>query len=236
MKENTSSIDNLMSRIRGGVIVSCQAPPESPLSSPEIIAAFAATAQLNGAVGVRIDTPAHIAKVRGAVSAPIFGIYKLPVPGFEVYITPTIQSAREISDAGADVIVLDATTRARPNGETLQTLHDAVKESLKKPTMADVSTLDEGISAGEEIGFDFVSTTLSGYTAATNGGASGPDFDLIENLAKRLPNPIIAEGRLRTPAHVRRAFDCGAFAVVVGTAITGIDLLVKEFVQAGRNR
>ncbi len=237
MNITSLSIEELKSQIQGGVIVSCQAIAGSPLSSPEIIAAFAATAELNGAVGVRIDTPEHISRVRKAVSVPIFGIYKMTVPGFEVYITPNRESAREISDAGADVIALDATARARPEGESLRSIHDFAKNVLKRATMADVSTLDEGIAAGEEIGFDFVSTTLSGYTAASsNGSVSGPDFDLIEKLSKRLASPIIAEGRLRTPEDVRRAFNCGAFAVVVGTAITGIDLLVREFVQVGQNR
>lgn len=221
-----------MPRLNGGVIVSCQAPQGSPMSAPEMIAALARTAELNGAVGVRIDSPQNIAAVRRAVAVPIFGIHKVVNDGSEVYITPTLASARGIAAAGCDVIALDATARPRPGGEKLRDIHRSIRSDLGRVTMADVSTVDEGVAASEDIGFDFVSTTLSGYTAASNGRTAGPDFELIENLAKRIATPIIAEGRLRSPSDVRRAFDCGAFAVVVGTAITGIDVLVKEFVAA----
>jgi N-acylglucosamine-6-phosphate 2-epimerase len=233
MTTNLLNKTELARRIKGGVIVSCQAPAESPLAKPEIIAAIAQTAEINGAVGVRIDTPTHIAAVRRAVDLPIFGIYKVVTEGVEVYITPTYQSACLIADAGCDVIALDATLRSRPRGEKLYRIHELIKSHLGKLTMADVSTVEEGLAAGEEIGFDFVSTTLSGYTAASNGNSVTPDFALIESLASRISAPIIAEGRLRSPSDVRRAFDCGASAVVVGKAITGIDLLVKEFVDAG---
>ena len=239
MNTHFSKKQDLVERLRGGVIVSCQAPPESPLAKPEIIAAIARTAEKNGAAGVRIDTPSRIAAVRCSITLPIIGIYKVVYDGFEVYITPTFDAARRIAEAGCDVIALDATARLRPGGEKLKEIHDLIKSNLGQFTMADVSTVDEGIAAGEEIGFDFVSTTLSGYTAASNGNTSAPDFTLIESLARRLPTPIIAEGRLRSPSDVRRAFDCGALAVVVGKAITGIDLLVKDFVSAGtlrRNR
>jgi N-acylglucosamine-6-phosphate 2-epimerase len=236
MTTNFSDKAELIDRIRGGVIVSCQAPPESPLAKPEIIAAIAQTAENNGAVGVRIDTPSHIAAVSRATGIPIFGIHKVMTEAFEVYITPTFESACSIAEAGCDVIAIDATLRPRPGGEQLKRIHELIKSQLRKLTMADVSTIDEGIMAGEEIGFDFVSTTLSGYTAVSNGNSITPDFALIESLARRISAPIIAEGRLRSPSDVRRAFDCGASAVVVGKAITGIDLLVREFVDAGGRR
>lgn len=234
---NFSNKLEMVERIKGGVIVSCQAPPESPLAKPDIIAAIAKSAEIGGAVGVRIDTPEHIAAVRRSISAPIFGINKLVTAGYEVYITPTLESARTIALSGCDVIALDATSRPRPGGESLREIHDSIRSDLGKLTMADISTVDEGMIASEDIGFDFVSTTLSGYTATSNGGdhSTAPDFALIERLARRISAPVIAEGRLRSPSDVRRAFDCGALAVVVGKAITGIDLLVKDFVNAGDN-
>jgi N-acylglucosamine-6-phosphate 2-epimerase len=97
--------------------------------------------------------------------------------------------------------------------------------------MADVARFEEGLRAAESLGFDVVSTTLSGYTKETRHLLK-PDFELVENLAKRLTIPIVCEGRLRTREDVRRAFDCGAFAVVIGGAITGIDQLVQQFVEA----
>ncbi|MCA1624240.1 MAG: N-acetylmannosamine-6-phosphate 2-epimerase [Acidobacteria bacterium] len=235
MIDSKSEIQNLKSKIQDGLIVSCQAPANSPLCKPEIIAALAETAEQNGAVAVRIDSPQHIRAVKQAVKAPIFGIYKVVFDSSEVYITPTFNAAKEVAAAGADVIAIDATLRQRPDGESLTEIVSRIKEELNLPIMADVSRLEEGLNAVEAIGVDFVSTTLSGYTTATKHLVE-PDFELVENLAQRLDVPVICEGRLRLANDVQRAFDCGAFAVVVGGAITGIDQLVQQFVSATPRR
>ncbi len=224
-------MNNIFENWRGGLIVSCQAPANSPLARPEIIAAFAQVAEKNGAVGVRIDSPEHICAVKRAVKIPVLGIYKIVFEASEVYITPTFDAARKISDAGADIIAIDATLRPRPQGEKLEDLVRQIRAELKKPLTADVATVEEGINAAEKLGFDAVFTTLSGYTNETKHIAK-PDFDLIEKLAARVSVPVICEGRLSSAADVKRAFDCGAFAVVVGSAITGIEQLVQNFVLA----
>ena len=216
---------------RGGLIVSCQAPANSPLSKPEIIAALAETAEQNGAVGVRIDSPEHIRAVKQILKVPVLGIYKVVSDSSEVYITPTFSAAREIAEAGADAIAIDATLRQRPDDENLTDIIWRIKEDLNLPVMADVSTLEEGLNAAETAGVDFVGTTLSGYTETTKHIIK-PDFELVKKLAERLAIPVICEGRLSSADDVRRAFDCGAFAVVVGGAITGIDQLVQHFVSA----
>lgn len=232
MNDIKSQIANLKSQIQGGLIVSCQAPANSPLAHPAIIAAFAETAALNGAVGVRIDSPAHIAAVRKTVKIPIIGIYKIVRPESEVYITPFYEAAAETAAAGASIIAVDATRRPRPTGARLADLREKIKTDLHLPVMADVATFDEGVNACENLGCEFVGTTLSGYTRETAHLLGKPDFDLIERLARRIAAPIIAEGRISSPADVRRAFDCGAFAVVVGTAITGIDVQIQKFAAA----
>lgn len=224
-------MNNIFENWRGGLIVSCQAPANSPLARPEIIAAFAQVAEKNGAVGVRIDSPEHICAVKRAVEIPVLGIYKIVFEASEVYITPTFDAARKIVDAGADIIAIDATLRPRPQGEKLEDLVGRIRAELKKPLTADVATVEEGINAAEKLGFDAVFTTLSGYTQETKHIAK-PDFDLIEKLAARVSVPVICEGRLSSAADVKRAFDCGAFAVVVGSAITGIEQLVQNFVSA----
>lgn len=224
-------IQTLKSQIQNGLIVSCQAPKNSPLCKPEIIRALAETAAQNGAVGVRIDSPEHILAVKETVEVPVLGIYKVVSGASEVYITPTFDAAKRIAEAGADVIALDATTRQRPNGENLIEIVRRIKTDLTLPVMADVSNIEEGANAVETAGVDFVGTTLSGYTNQTKHLVE-PDFELIEKLAARFDVPVICEGRLRSPEDARRAFDCGAFAVVVGGAITGVDLLVQQFVRA----
>ncbi len=224
-------MNKIIENLRGGLIVSCQAPANSPLAKPEIIAAFAETAELNGAVGLRIDSPPNIRAVKNKVKIPVLGIYKIISDSSEVYITPTFDAARRISEAGADLIALDATFRARPMNKKLENIVDQIRTELKKPVMADVARFEEGLQAAGNIGFDAVITTLSGYTAETQHILE-PDFELVEKLAKHLSVPVICEGRLRTAEDVKRAFECGAFAVVIGAAITGIDRLVSQFVEA----
>ena len=224
------TVEELKLKIKNGLIVSCQAPADMPLATPEIIAAFALTAAQNGAVGVRIDSPQNIREVKKHVSVPIIGIYKIVTDASEIYITPTFDAARQIAEAGADIIAVDATFRSNPADESFNEILSRIHAELGLPVMADVATHVEGLHA-VEAGCDFVGTTLSGYTDATRHIVD-PDFELVRELAANTSVPVIAEGRLRKPADVERAFGCGAFAVVVGNAITGTDWLVREFVAA----
>lgn len=221
----------ILTNWRGGLIVSCQAAPGSPLAKPEIIAALAETAEQNGAVGLRIDSPANIRAVKERVQIPVLGIYKVVTDSSDVYITPTFDAAVQIINAGSDVIAIDGTNRKRPNGEEFQAIVTRIRASHDCPIMADVSEFDEGMRAVEFGAADILSTTLSGYTPATQH-LSSPDFELLEKLARSSSVPVVCEGRLRHPDDVRRAFDCGAFAVVVGGAITGVDQLVQLFAAA----
>lgn len=222
--------DPTIEKLRGGLIVSCQATPGSPLALPQIIAALALTAEQNGAASVRINTPAHIAATKQCVNVPIIGIEKVVSAASDVYITPTLAIARGVAESGADIVAIDATQRPRPKGEKLAELIRRVQTELQRPVMADIAAFDEGIYAADN-GASLVATTLCSYTAETRG-ARIPAFDLLERLAVRLRVPIVCEGGVATPEDVKRAFDCGAFAVVVGTAITGVGQNVRRFVAA----
>ncbi len=216
-------------QLRGGLVVSCQAPKASPLNEPQIISALALTAEMNRAVGVRINGPDQIAAVRQRVKVPIIGLEKVVSTESAVYITPTFEVAQRLVASGADIIALDATRRPRPRGEKLAELIRRVREELHRPVMADISTYEEGLYAFGD-GADIVATTLCGYTAES-AGIRPPDFYLLERLAAKLSVPVICEGGIASPEQARRAFDCGAFAVVVGGAITGVDQLVRAFVK-----
>jgi N-acylglucosamine-6-phosphate 2-epimerase len=220
-----------------GLIVSCQAPQGSPLSRPQIIAALSLAAERSGAAAVRINGASNIREVRRRVRVPIIGIEKQPVADTPVYITPTFASLRRVLKSGADIVALDGTGRRRPGGQSLAEIIRRAKLELGATIMADVATVEEGLSAAE-LGADVVATTLHGYTRAT-GRCEEPAFDVLSQLVRQSRVPVILEGRLRSPADVRRAFELGAFAVVVGTAITGIEWLVREFAAAtpcGRQR
>lgn len=219
----------LVARLRGRLIVSCQAPADSPLHDPYVIARLALTAQHCGAGAVRIDSPSHIAATRAACTLPLIGLHKQVHDDSPVYITPTCSAAAGVIEAGADIVAIDATLRHRPHGEAMGDIIDVIRERGRL-VMADVATEAQGLAAAE-LGADLLATTLSGYTE-DSVRQPGPDLVLVERLAKVTRLPVICEGRVRTAADVRQAFHAGAYAVVVGGAITGIDQLVRYFVDA----
>jgi len=225
-------INSDLEKLRGKLIVSCQAPVGSPLDNPYIISALALTAEQNGAGGVRINTPDHIAATKARVSVPIIGIEKIVSDCSDVYITPTFDAARRVSMSGASIVAIDGTQRQRPDGEKLDHLIRRIQTELREPVVADISTYDEGLYAAD-CGAEIMATTLCGHTAESKG-ATLPALDLLERLAARLNAPVICEGGVVSPDQVHRAFDCGAFAVVVGAAITGVGWLARQFATASR--
>jgi N-acylglucosamine-6-phosphate 2-epimerase len=213
-----------------GLIVSCQAPVDSPIHDSTVIAAIAQAVVKRGAVGVRIDTPEHIDAVRKKLDVPIIGLWKQSNMNYEVYITPQFQHAEAIAQAGADIIAIDATRRKRPGEETVATLIARIHDELGKLVLADVDTI-EAASLSVEAGADLVSTTLYGSTPETKY-LLPPGFELLAQIEKQLNVPIIFEGGVTSPQMARQALDLGAYAITVGTAITGIDQLVIRFLEA----
>jgi N-acylglucosamine-6-phosphate 2-epimerase len=228
---DAARLKGLLEGLRGGLIVSTQASPSSPLHDPVVIAALAKAGELAGCVGHRIDGPEHVRAVRAACARPILGIYKVATPGYEVYITPTVAAARAVAEVGADLIAVDGTPRPRPEGTTLAGLIEGI-HALGLPVMADVAMLEEGIGAAAA-GADVVATTMSGYTPETaHLRDRGPDLQLVRDLVAAVGVPIVAEGRFHQPEQVAAAFEAGAHAVVVGTAITATGWIAERFVRA----
>lgn len=214
-----------------GLIVSCQAEEGSPFNAPQFIAAFARAAEQGGAAGVRVRGPENVKAVAAATDLPIIGLTKGAFESGRVLITPTIDDVLRLAESGADIIAFDATVRRRPGGVSgVQFLRD-IRSAAHCRVCADVSTLDEGLAAAAE-GADFVATTLSGYVDVPAGSKYEPDFELIQNLASKMQTPVIAEGRFWSPDQARRAFDCGAFAVCIGSAITRPVEIVRRFVDS----
>ena len=219
--------------IASGLIVSVQAPEGSPLRAPDVIAAMAEASLRNGASGVRLESPEHIGAVRRRCpDALIIGLWKRTFADSPVYITPGWHEISSVWAAGADVIALDGTERHRPQGQPLAELIARAKHELGATLMADIDSLANGLRAAE-LGCDWVGTTLFGYTEAT-AGLKPPAWDLLPPLRDALPAavPLICEGGIASAEQARRAVDLGADAVVVGTAITGIDLQVAAYNKA----
>jgi N-acylglucosamine-6-phosphate 2-epimerase len=224
-----SQLPALLERLKGGLIVSCQALPDEPLHGAGHMAAMARAAALGGAAGIRANGPQDIAAICLAVNLPIIGIEKAVLPGWEVYITPTLECAQNVALAGANIVALDATHRPHPDRLDLPERIHRIHRETGRPVMADIATLDEGLAA-EAAGADLVATTLAGYTV-DRPTQPGPDFDLIRQLAARLGVPLIAEGRIATPQQAAQALELGAFAVVVGSAITRPQWITQQFVR-----
>ncbi|TCD56278.1 N-acetylmannosamine-6-phosphate 2-epimerase [Synechococcus sp. BS55D] len=224
--------------LRGGLIVSVQAPEGSPMRHPDVIAAMAEASLDNGAVGVRLESPEHIGAVRRRCpEALIIGLWKRTFAGSSVYITPRWEEIRAVWAAGADVIALDATERQRPDGEELADLVQRARSELDAPLMADVDNVDNGLRAAA-MGFHWVGTTLYGYTEATQS-CRPPGFNLLAPLREKLPETVslICEGGIASADAAVQALDAGADLVVVGTAITGVDLQVRGYCNAlGKRR
>jgi N-acylglucosamine-6-phosphate 2-epimerase len=200
------------------------------LHAPHFIAALAKSAALGGAVGFRVDGPENVIAVRAITDRPILGINKLPQPDYEVFITPTFASARAVVEAGADMVALDATSRPRPNGEELGEIISRLHTECRVPVMADIATVEEGFRA-VELGADMVATTLTGYTPYT-AGRTGPALDVLRALVAGTATPVIVEGRVWTVEDVRACFDAGAYAVVIGSAVTVPQFITRRFVEA----
>ncbi|MCS6871177.1 MAG: N-acetylmannosamine-6-phosphate 2-epimerase [Anaerolineae bacterium] len=215
-----------IAQVRGQLIVSCQALPNEPLHGAEIMARMAIAAQMGGARGIRANGVEDIRAIRRAVNLPVIGLYKDGTQG--VYITPTVRHAQAVISAGAQVVAFDATRRPRPNSERVADLIAAI-HAQGRLALADVATLDEALAAQAD-GADFVAPTLNGYTEETADSAT-PNFELIRAMATQLYVPVIAEGHINTPQQARYALECGALAVVVGSAITRPQVITANFVR-----
>ncbi|MEJ7648533.1 MAG: putative N-acetylmannosamine-6-phosphate 2-epimerase [Nakamurella sp.] len=222
----------VLERLRGGLIVSCQAPSTPhPLRHSDTIARLAAAAAAGGAVAVRVGGLGgvqDIAATRASVALPIIGLTKAG-PG-PVYITPTLAAVRGCLDVGADVIAIDGTGRDRHDRSTQQQQY-ALCRAAGVPAMADVADADQAVAAAAD-GATIIGTTLAGYTG-DRPRTDGPDLQVLQQIRALLPAVfLIAEGRYHRPDDVRAAFALGADAVVVGTAITDIEWLTRSFVAA----
>jgi N-acylglucosamine-6-phosphate 2-epimerase len=216
--------------MRGGLVVSVQAAPGTPLASPDTMSAIARAAELGGAAGIRAEGVADIRAIKNAVGVPVIGLIKRDVPGSPVRITGSLEDARAVAAAGADVVAVDATPRARPDGMATQDFLAALAAELEAPLLGDVDSFESAVAA-RAAGADAVATTLSGY-AGDGSAPEEPDLELVERLAGELDCPVLAEGRYSTPGDVAAAFDAGAFAVVVGTAITDPIALTRRLAAA----
>lgn len=223
----------LLERIKHGLIVSCQALPHEPLYTKDggVMPLMAKAAQLAGACGIRANSVRDILQIKEVVDLPVIGIIKQDYEGFESYITPTMKEVDALVATGCEIIAVDCTKNTRPSGQTAVEYIQSIKE--KYPSillMADISDLQEAIDASKA-GVDFVGTTLAGYVKG-NEKTDGPNFYLVEEILKHCDTPVIAEGKIHHPDQAKKMLDLGVHSVVVGGAITRPMEITERFMKA----
>jgi len=232
---DTMTNKEVMEHIKGGLIVSCQALENEPLYRPEggVMPLMAKAAQMGGAKGIRANTVRDITQIKEIVKLPVIGIIKKEYPRSRIYITTTMKEADELVDAGVDILAFDGTETTRPDGampaDFIKEIKDKYPDQL---LMADIARVEEAQICADA-GVDFVGTTLFGYTPETQGHDS-LNLQLIKELVANVSCNVIAEGHVHYPEQARKCLECGAYAVVVGGAITRPMEITARFVSEMR--
>ncbi len=226
-------MENYLEALKGHLIVSCQALPHEPLHSSFIMGRMALAAKEGGAKGIRANTKEDILEIKKNVDLPVIGIVKRDYDDSKVYITPTMKEIDELMEVKPEIIAVDATSDLRPNGVTIDEFYKEIR--LKYPDqllMADCSTVEEALHA-DELGFDFIGTTLVGYTKQSKGmKIEENDFEIIRTILEKSSHKVIAEGNINTPEKAKRVIELGCYSVVVGSIITRPQLITKSFTEA----
>lgn len=219
-------------QLKGKLIVSCQALPHEPLHSSFIMGRMARAAKEGGALGIRANSVEDIREIKTQVDLPVIGIIKRDYEDSKVYITPTMKEIDELMEVKPDIIAVDATISARPGGLTLDDFFTQIKAKYPEQLlMADCSTVEEALHA-DDLGFDFIGTTLVGYTEQSKGHKiEANDFEILREILAKAKHRVIAEGNINTPEKCRRVIGLGSFSVVVGSIITRPQLITKAFAE-----
>lgn len=229
--------EELFEKIKGKIIISCQAVPGEPLYVEEksIMYLMARAAKQAGTPMIRTSSIRDVIAIKEETGLPVIGLVKVQYEGFESYITPTMKEVDDLVEAGSDIIAMDCTNQKRGDGKTISEFITEVRTKYPEAVlMADVSDFEEGVNAWK-LGMDIVGTTMNGYTPYTEK-TDGPNYELVKQLVAAVDVPVIGEGRVHYPHQAAEMLDAGAFAVVVGGAITRPLEIAQRFMKAVEDR
>lgn len=232
MKTNDPQKRALLESLKNGLIVSCQVQHDDPVYSMDFVVKMAKAAEWGGAIGIRSNSPDQIKAIKENTKLPIIGLYKIWHDNTDVFITPTLEAAKQVWEAGADIIAMDCTDQltaeSRPAWELLPVVKKEIPNAI---TFADVSNYKEAKHA-VELGADIVGPTLYGYTAETKS-IELPDFREFARMCRDFGDQayFIMEGHIYSPEDAMKCLYLGAHAVVIGSAITRPHLTVKRYVD-----
>lgn len=220
----------ILEGFKNGLIVSCQVQPDDPIYTDDMVVKMAEAAKWAGAIGIRANSPEQIKAIKAAVDLPVIGLYKIWHEDTDVFITPDLAAAKQVWEAGAEIIALDCTSQMTHQGtrawELLPVLQKEIPEAI---VFADVSNYEEAKRA-VELGADIVGPTLYGYTKETSH-IELPDLREFARMCRDFGNDayLIMEGHIYSPEDAIKCLYLGAHAVVVGSAITRPHLTAKRF-------
>lgn len=219
--------------LKGQLIVSCQALPQEPLHSSFIMGRMARAAKEGGAAGIRANTKEDIKEIQEVTGLPIIGIVKRDYPDSAVYITPTMKEIEELMEVKPEIRCHRCHRSPAPWKYDAGGLFHQIKEKYpEQKLMADCSTIEEALFA-DELGFDFIGTTMVGYTPQSKGlKIEENDFEILRTILKKVKHPVIAEGNVNSPEKAKRVIELGSYAVVVGSSITRPQLITKGYAEA----
>ncbi len=213
---------------QNSLIVSCQALSDEPLHGSQIMAKMAKAAKIGGASGIRANSPTDIKAIKDKVELPLIGLWKNELTDYNVYITPRYKEVEAVLKAGADYVAIDCTDRKRP--EPLKDIFDKINKNYpERGIIADISSIKD-LPLMEELKPDYISTTLSGYTNNTKD-RKRPDIELVKELSNLTEIPILAEGNYKNGQQAKIALEAGAYAVVIGAAITRPQVITKRIIE-----
>ena len=224
----------LFDLMKGNIIISCQATPGEPLYDKDrsVMPLMARAAKLAGAKMIRTSSVRDIVSIKEETGLPVIGLIKREYPGYSGRITMTMREVDECMEALSDIVSIDCTDTERGDGLTAPEFLKKVKEKYPNIIiMADCATLNEA-KASRAAGADLVGSTMNGYTAATADCKGDPNYELVKDMVASLDCPVIAEGRVHTPEQAKKMLEIGAWAVVVGGAITRPLEIAQRFFAA----
>lgn len=232
MKTKDIRKKQLLESMQGGLIVSCQVQKDDPIYTDDMVVKMAEAAKWAGAVGIRANSPEQIKAIKEKVDLPMIGLWKIWHDDTDVFITPTLEAAKAVWEAGAEIVAIDCTEQTTHEGRPAYELLPLVKKELPDAIIfADVSNYDEAKRA-IELGADIVAPTLYGYTEGTKN-IEEPNLREFARMCRDFRDDayVMMEGHLYTPEDAMKCVYLGADAVVVGSAITRPHLTAKRFVD-----
>ncbi|OCN05873.1 N-acetylmannosamine-6-phosphate 2-epimerase [Erysipelotrichaceae bacterium MTC7] len=232
MKTTDEKKRTLLESLKGGLIVSCQVQHDDPIYTDDIVVKMAEAAKWAGAVAIRANSPEQIKAIKDKVDLPMIGLYKIWHDDTDVFITPTLESAKQVWEAGAEIIALDCTSQITHEKTQAWDLIKEVKKEIPEAIIfADISNYDEAKRAIEN-GADIIAPTLYGYTKET-AHIEEPDLREFARMCRDFKDDayVMMEGHLYTPEDAMKCIFLGAHSVVVGSAITRPHLTAKRFVD-----